>query len=262
MLGRAAFGLALRLQVRVPQHRLAIARRDVERRPRRDLLLLDDVADAPPAARPRVGERGLRLVFGEAARVALQLIGVEEERRGEPRAGRFGQHAGDVVERRDPVEAEVAPARVDRRVHDALAVRLFFLVGDVGAVPAHLAPYERVGAGTDRLGVRRHVDVSRRRHPSGGGRRTPAESSRGTAPSRRTATRPCSSGTRRGCYRGRRTCDRGTEVRALVLRADVFLVPVGDHDLPVGVETGNHDADHVVENAFACRRPCARPARR
>ena len=54
--------------------------------------------------------------------------------------GRLGQHAGDVVERRDPVEAEVAPAGIDGVIDDAGKVRLFLFVRHVRAVPAQLAP--------------------------------------------------------------------------------------------------------------------------
>ena len=154
----AALGLTRALQVHVPEHRLAIARREIDGRPRGDLLLLDDVADAPPAAGPEARHVHLRFVGGQVARAAAQLVGMQEHRRREPRAGRLGEHAGDVVERRDPVEAHVAPAGIDRVADDAGLALGFEAVAHVAAPPRDLAPHQRIAVGANRLGIRRDVE--------------------------------------------------------------------------------------------------------
>ena len=57
-------GLPDGLLVLVPEHRLPVPGDVVEERPRRDLLLLHDVPQGPPASRPRVGEVCRCLVVG------------------------------------------------------------------------------------------------------------------------------------------------------------------------------------------------------
>ena len=185
----AALGLSRALQVHVPEHRFAMPRREINRCPRRDLLLLDDVADAPPAARPEAGHVDLRLVRRQIARAAAQLIGMQEHRRGEPRAGRFGQHAGDVVERRDPVEAHVAPARIDRVADDAGLA--FGLEASCPCVrPTTRSRATRSGRHQDEAAPRRAgCRDARCCCPSGDDRRRPAASTRDTSTGRDAATR-------------------------------------------------------------------------
>src|SRR5262245_63149655 len=93
--GGPPLGLPPGFQIRVPQYCLTIPRRQIERRPRRHLLTLDDIPQMPPSARPWVWKDRFGLIRGEIAGIATQLIGVDELRRSEARAGRFREHAGD-----------------------------------------------------------------------------------------------------------------------------------------------------------------------
>ncbi len=246
----ASLGLPLRLEVGVPEHRLAVSRREVERGPRRRLLALEDVAQPPPAARPRVGEVGLRLVGGQVAHAALELVGVDEHRRRQLCAGRFGQHPGDVVERRYPVEAEVAPPGVLRVVEHAGEPGLLFLVSDVRAVPAQLAPDQRVGHRADRVRVGRHVDARAVRPHL-------VVVDVGLGP-------PVGEENLRHVLRldqvGHERVAVVVVARVLVvehrrrapleLGAERLLVPVVDDDLAVWIEAGDHQEDDVVEDAL------------
>ena len=38
------------------------------------------------------------------------------------------------------------------------------------------------------------------------------------------------------------------EAATFVVRTDVFVVPVGHHDFPIGVEARNHDSNRFVED--------------
>src|SRR5262245_7314233 len=107
---RSALSLTPGFQVGVPERGLPISRGQVQRRPGGDLLTIDDVTHSPPPAWPGIRERSLRFVFRQSTASPLELIGMEEERTGDPRAGRLSQHACDVVEWRDPMEPEVSPA--------------------------------------------------------------------------------------------------------------------------------------------------------
>src|SRR5262245_683731 len=117
--GPSTLSLPPGFQIRVPERGLPISRGQVQCRPGGDLLTLDDVAHPPPTARPWIRERSLRFVFRQSPASALELIGMEVEWAPESRAGRLGEHARDVVEGRDPVEPEMAPAGIDRSVHES-----------------------------------------------------------------------------------------------------------------------------------------------
>ena len=246
---RAALGLAPGLQMGVPEQRLAVAARLINERPRGNLLVLDDVADAPPPALPEAWHRRLGVVGRQAAGAAADLIAVHEDRRRQPRAGRFGQHSGDVVERGNPVEAHVAPPRVDGRADDAGLAGLFELVAHVAAVPAHLAPHERIGIRPDRLGVRRDRDAR-------------------TAAAHLVMVHvglgcPVAKENLRGVLRLDHVLHERVAVvvvphvllveprkgRRFVLGAGVLHVPVGYHLRPVRVEGRDDDLDDVVERA-------------
>src|ERR1019366_8305894 len=116
---------ALALEIGVPENRLAVARGQIERGPGGDLLALDDVAQMPPSSRPRVGENGLGFIHGKVAGIAAQLVGMDELRRRQARGGTLGEHAGNVVEGRNPVKAEMSPAGIDGVVNRAGKVGLF-----------------------------------------------------------------------------------------------------------------------------------------
>src|SRR6202021_702385 len=99
--------LALALEIGVPKNRFAVPGGQIERCPRRNLLAVYDVAQAPPSARPWVGENCLGLVYRKAGGVPAQFVGMHELRRGQARGGRLSKHPGDVVEGGDPVKAEM-----------------------------------------------------------------------------------------------------------------------------------------------------------
>ena len=141
---RAAFGLTDAFEIHVPEDDLAVARGEIDGRPGGNLLLLDDVANAPPAAGPDARHVGLRLVLGKIPRSAAELVGMDVDRCRQPRARRFGQHAGDVVERRDPVKAHVPPAGIDRVANHAGLAASLEPVAHVRAPPRDLTPHQRI----------------------------------------------------------------------------------------------------------------------
>ena len=249
--GLPALGLPLGLQVGVAQDPLPVPRGDVHRGDRGHLLLLHNVAEAPPAALPRVRVPDLLAVVRKTAvGTPLQLVRLEVGGRGvAPGPGRLGEHARHVVEGRDPVPPEVPPPRVNGPVDDPLDALLLGRVGHVGAEPVHLAPHQRVGVGPNWLRVGRHVepravvahlvvvDVGLR-HP---------------LPKQNLADVP------------RLDCVLHVGV-AVVVVADVVVieprhrdalvvgalrppVPVGDHLRPVGVQAREDDRDGILPDA-------------
>ena len=174
----SALGLMLGLLVGVPEDGLPVAGGDVERRPGRGLLHVYDVAKMPPAAGPWIGEDRLFFVLGQVAGAAGELLRQDVHRGRELGAGGFGEHPVDVVEGRDPVEAEVSPAGVDGVVDGAGVAVFSFLVGHLCAVPGDLAPDERVPRRDGWVRRRAEVRCARRSCPDGGGRRRPLAASR------------------------------------------------------------------------------------
>ena len=187
---------------------------------------------------------------------------MHEHRRRQPRARRFGQHAGDVVERRDPVEAHVAPAGIDRRSDHAGLAGGFELVAHVRAPPRHLAPHQRIAIGTDRLGVRRDVEARVAaahlvmidvglRHPVAVHQL--AEVLRLGQVQREAVAVVVVAGV---------LLVEPRQAGRFVRRADVLHVPVGDHLRAVRIDRRHDDADDVVEDARALPRRCASGCRR
>src|SRR5512143_592434 len=78
--------------------------------------------------------------------------------RREPGTGGFRQHPGNVMKRRDPVESKMTPSRVLRHIEDAREPGLFFLVRNMGPIPAVLTPHKRICIRPDRFGVRWNVE--------------------------------------------------------------------------------------------------------
>ncbi len=178
---------------------------------------------------------------------------MEEERRRQAGARRLGEHPGDVVEGRDPVEAEVAPPGVDGVVDDARQPVLLLLVGDLRAVPAHLPPHQRVGGRPHRVGVGRHVHArSVRAHlvMVDVGLRGPVakEDLRPVARLDRVLHERVAVVVVPDVVVVQRR-----RAQPLVLGADRLVVPIRDDDLAVGVEAGDHDRDGVVEDAAHLR---------
>ena len=197
---------------------------------------------------PGIGECRLRLVGGQAARAAPELIGMDVERRGQPRVGRLGQHPGDVVERRDPVKAEVPPAGVDGRVEHARQTGFRLLVGHVRAVPAVLAPDERIGPGANRLRVGWQVDPRavaahlvdvhvRLRDP------VAVQDLGQVLRLDQVGHEPVAV-----VVVARVPVIQPRQVRALVFGAQRLLVPVGDHDLAIRIQAGHHQVHDVVQD--------------
>ena len=61
------------------------------------------------------------------------------------------------MKRRDPVPAEVAPARILSGVDDARLTGFFEFVGDMRAVPGELTPHQWISVGADGIAIWRHV---------------------------------------------------------------------------------------------------------
>ena len=146
------------------------------------------------------------------------------------------------------MKTKVAPPRVDRGVDDPGTPCRFELVRDVGAVPRHLPPYERVAVRADRLGVRRHVD------PRAVGSHLMVIDVRLRDPLAEHDLRPV--------IRLHRVLHEGVAVvvvsdvvviqlrrpDAFVLRPDPAVVPVRHDDVAVRIEARNHDGDGVVQD--------------
>ncbi len=140
------------------------------------------------------------------------------------------------------------PPRVDGRADRPGQLGLVHLVRHVGAVPRHLPPHQRVGTGSDRLGVGRQIDACRvRAHlvVIDVRLRDPlAEHDLGPV------------------LRLDRVLHEGVAVvvvpdvvvvelgrpRALVLGADPAIVPLGDDVRTVRVEARNDDGDRILED--------------
>src|SRR5262245_26156840 len=173
----------------------------------------------------------------------------------EPRAGRLGEHARDVVEGSDPVEPEVSPSGIDRGVYYTRQARLFFLVGHVGPVPAHFPPDQRVAVRSNGLGVWRDINPgSVRAH---------------LVVVNVSLWNPVAEQELRHVLRLRHVGLEGVAVvivsdvlvvkdgktGALELRSYILVVPVGDQYLAVRIEARNHDGDRVVQDSrglFVC----------
>ncbi len=246
----APLGLPARLVRHVLQHGHPVASSHVLDRSGRNHLLPNDVAHAPPAAFPEVRDVRLCLVLRPATGSAAELIRMHVQRRRESGAGRLGEHAGDVVEGRDPVPAEVAPARILTSVQNAADPGFLQLVGDVGAVPRQLPPLQRIRAGPDRLAVGRHVHAGAVRahlvvvdvrlrlplavHHLGEilGLRQVEEIAIAVV-----------------IVPGVHVVEK-RQPTAFVLRADRFPVPVRDHELTVGIDVREQQHDGLVEDAL------------
>ena len=246
----AALGLPLCFDVTVPENCFLVARREILNRPRRNLLLRDDVTEPPPSAGPRVRHVRLRFVFGETAGAASKLVWMQIERCCETRARGFGQHARHVVKRRDPVPAEMSPAGVLACVENPRHAVFFELVSDVSAVPRELSPNERVGVRANGLAIGRDVET------------------RAVAPHLVMVDISLRLPVAIENLRRVDGLDHVEVVRVpVVIVADIFVVqprqthafelgafvlvvPVPDHDLAVGVEVREEDQDRVVEDAL------------
>ena len=121
-------------------------------------VVVDDVAELPVAARPRVGKRRRRLVIGKAA-AAGELIGRDRDRRGDANARRFGEQRDRVVAERRRVLVAGPVVVVERVLQHAGAPVLLERERHGVAQQAGRAPDQRVVVAIDRIGVGRHEEA-------------------------------------------------------------------------------------------------------
>jgi len=147
------------------------------------------------------------------------------------------------------VPTEVSPAGILAGIEHARHAVLFELVGDVSAVPGEFAPLQRVGAGTNRLAVGRHVHARAVRahlmvvdirlrlpvavHDLGYVLRLHEVQII-------TVSVVVVAGVR---------VVQKRQASALILRAQRLPIPVDDHDLAVRVDAGQQEHHGLIENA-------------
>ena len=144
----------------------------------------------------------------------------------------------------------MAPAGILRHVQDARLAGLLFFISNVRAIPAHFPPDQRIGVRPDGLGIGRdknarpvaaHVVVVQV------GLRNPIPEQHFGHVLR--FDHVVLEGVPVVVVADVLVVQPG-QVRPLVLSAQGFLIPVGDHDLAVGVERGHQQEDHVVQDAL------------
>ena len=175
---------------------------------------------------------------------------MDVERRRQTGCGRLGKHARDIVERRDPVETEMPPARVHGGVDDPGKVGFLFLIGNVRTIPAHLTPHQRVTIGADRLGIRRDVDT-----------RSVASHvvvvdiclwlplAEQDFPNILRLHNISLEGVAIVVVADVLVIEPG-QIRTFVLGVERLAVPVSDHDLPVRIERRHDQRNHVIEHTL------------
>ncbi len=157
-LRRAALDRAAAHRVEVQQQLFLVARRGPQQAPHGGQVVVDDVAQAPGAAGPRIGEVDLRRVLREAPGCAAQVLRRHLDRVREPRRRRFRQQAHRVpAERRGVLVAR--PVVVVHRVRDDAGLALALeLEGHRAAQQRGLPPDQRVLVRVDGVVVRRHEE--------------------------------------------------------------------------------------------------------
>ena len=113
-------------------------------------LVVDDVPQPPPAARPGVGELDPFLGVGRR-----DLRRFDVDGRGQPDRGHFAQQAENVVEPGRVVAGADVPAGEAPAVDDALEAVLLEVEGHVGSDEVDAPPDERLDVGDGRVHERR-----------------------------------------------------------------------------------------------------------
>ena len=104
-----------------------------------------------------MSRRSYHASSGELSRSSLELFGMDVQRRRQSGAGRFGKHAGDVVEGSDPVPSEVPPPWELGSIEDAGFSFFFQFVGDMSTVPTVLPPDEGIRIRTNGITIGRNI---------------------------------------------------------------------------------------------------------
>ncbi len=208
-----------------------------------DELVVDDVAQAPPAARPGIDEvhHFIDVGFGELRRLDV-------DRRGQADRGRLAQHADGVVQPGSIVAGSYVPAGIAAAVDDPALAVLLKVVGHGRAQQVGRPPDERVDVGQRRIHERRDenaglvgallvlVEVHERKP---------------------VLIEDLTDGPRLGQVEHEPVAVvvvagiimiEVRHIAALELGADVFLVPVHDHLLAVRVVGGAEKEDGVAED--------------
>ena len=153
-----------------PRHRVHIAENrgpvfciGFEKGPGGDELIFDDVAQAPPPARPGRGEVRTASVLGESLSSAAQLPRIDEDGTGNSHAGDFGQQPGDVFPPGGVASAAGPVAVEDHVVADAGFLVLLEAEAHVGAKDICLAEDKGVNL------VVQGVGLGWNKHPRAGG---------------------------------------------------------------------------------------------
>ena len=123
-----------------------------------DFLILDRIAQPPPAPRPRIGKIDRGRILRKAPPAAAQVAIVLKDRRGQLGARGLGQNADDVVPIRRGAVPALPPVIEDGLEHHAGLTALLQLGRHMPADDQQRLVDERIDVGVDRVEERRHEE--------------------------------------------------------------------------------------------------------
>ena len=245
----APLGLAQRLLSHIVKDLLPVFGHGVQHGIGGAVLALDDVLETPPSAGPGMGEVHLRTIEGGGlVMVPLQLFGVDVQRGGQFGIGAFAEHTGDVMAVCDPVVAIVAPA--GELGHHGSAGQFFLLhaVAHIGPIEGQLVINQRIGVRSHRVFIGRHENAG-----PVAAHVVMVKIGLGCPFLEQDVAHilgfhdVVGKGVPVVVVAGIFMVERGI-VAAFIGGAQGGVIPIGDHDLAVGVEAGHHHQHHILKD--------------
>ena len=229
-------------------------------------LVIHDVAQTPRAPGPRIGEIGGLHVVNEALAATRKFRCGQRDWSCNSRGGRLGEQSEDVLELWRAFGRTRPILVIDVAIHNAGLVALFQPPGHGRSDDVDAAPHQRTDRVRDRVSIWRHkkprangthlVFVEpylRKPLVVGGVRHRPRLFLREHVPVAVVVVPDVS------VVEPRHTS-------AFVLRADVLAVPLGHHDLSIGIQRGHQQQNHIAQSTQRLRifsgDECVRPLHR
>ena len=235
--------------VEIAQNVFAVKRAGLEQAARANEFIVDDVAQAPPAARPRRGEVGAASVLRQPLSASPQLSRLDIDRCGDADSRNFCEQADDILPPCRVARAAGPVSVVNHVVADAGLAGFFQPQGHPRAQQVGDAENHGLDVERQRVGLRRHE------HARPGRAhlvlvekdlREPAVVEDVVDDLR---LHLCKHVVVAVVVVADVVVVEPGEAAALILGASVLVVPVDDHHLAVGIDRGHDQKDYIVEPA-------------